>query len=376
MKKNLFYISLAALALVACSENEMQNPSEFETAIGFETFAQKATRGADNSGSTASGDLSNYHLTFVVNGYKQIASDAPVWVFENQTVNYASADTKWSYKPLRFWDKSASGYFFYAAAPKNSSWVFDKTTKKYTFSSLTLTGESIASSDAINSAAIFGDYDLMLAHDVEGYTAYNSNPVNLEFDHILSRFNIGVRMSDKVDPDEVAITLNEIGLFNMVNKGSFDEAASSGDALKAGTDERWTKEGKFAASASIGYKENLKLDNDYCFVYQALFIPQQIEDDELLELDGSNKASYENAYLYINYTLTTKDENDKDVSEGFKYYYNLAHLFNGSTKSDKVAFNEGWQNVLYITIDPLAINFDGKVYEWDYAASGDATIPE
>ncbi|MBQ0094351.1 MAG: fimbrillin family protein, partial [Bacteroidetes bacterium] len=338
----------------------------------FETFAAKATRDADNSGSTASGDLSNYHLTFVVNGYKQIASDAPVWVFENQTVNYA--DPKWSYKPLRFWDKSASGYFFYAAAPKKDSWGFDKTTKKYTFSDLTLTGESIASSDAINSAAIFGDYDLMLAHDVEGYTAYNSDPVNLEFDHILSRFNIGVRMSDKVPSGDVVITLKEIGLFNMANKGSFDEGLSSGDALKAGTNARWTNDSKF--TESIGYKEDLKLDNDYCFVYQALFIPQQIEDDALLELDGSNKASYKKAYLYINYTLTTKDENDKDVSEDFKYYYNLAHLFNGSTKSDKVAFNEGWQNVLYITIDPLAINFDGKVYEWDYAASGDATIPE
>lgn len=374
MKKNLFYISLAALALVACSENEMQNPSEFETAIGFETFAAKATRGADNSGSTASGDLSDYHETFVISGYKQIASEEPVWVFDKQTVKYASSEAVWSYKPVRFWDKSASGYFFYAAAPQSNSWSFNQTTKLYTYSNLELTGESIASSDAINSAAYFGDYDLMLAHNVEGYTAYNSNPVNLEFDHILSRFNIGVRMSDQVSSGDVVITLKEIGLFNMANKGSFDEGQSSGDALKAGTNARWTNESKF--DGSIGYKEDLKLDYNYCFVYQALFIPQLIQDDAELMLDGSNKGSYEKAFLFINYTLTTKDESNNDVTEDFKYYYNLAHLFNGSTKNTDVAFNEGWQNVLYITIDPLAINFTGKVYEWDNAASGDATIPE
>ena len=82
-------------------------------------------------------------------------------------------------------------------------------------------------------------------------------------------------------------------------------------------------------------------------------------------------------YFKITYTI-----NNGENTETFTYYYNLvaafknydndSHKSNGDAISETtLAFNEGWQNTLHITINPDAIEFTADVAEW-----ADALDPE
>ncbi|MBO5812339.1 MAG: hypothetical protein J6Q97_03830, partial [Bacteroidaceae bacterium] len=70
--------------------------------------------------------------------------------------------------------------------------------------------------------------------------------------------------------------------------------------------------------------------------------------------------------LYINYTI----DNEK-----FYAYYNLAALF-GVTENNSLAFQEGYQNNLYITIGASAIEFDADAYVWQDDNSSNLEVNE
>ena len=97
------------------------------------------------------------------------------------------------------------------------------------------------------------------------------------------------------------------------------------------------------------------------FVYQGLVIPQ-VAEAATIALNGTDAVTSAKPYLNIQYSITT-GEGATAKSQDYSYFYNLADLFNGDSSSN-LAFNEGWQNNLYITIGAAAINFDAQVYEW------------
>ena len=85
-------------------------------------------------------------------------------------------------------------------------------------------------------------------------------------------------------------------------------------------------------------------------------IPQNA-DASTVKLDGSNITTDSKPYIRIEYTITPNG----GYAETFVAYYNLATAF---SESEKLAFNEGWENQLNITILPTTIKFDAKVAEW------------
>lgn len=380
MKKSLYLIATAAI-FAACSNEEIKidQPAEGPE-IGFDTFADVATR-AENSSATNKNALSTYHTTFDVWGYKNgVAAGDGVDVFVKVPVSYASS--AWSYGDTkRYWDKSASGYDFYAAAPAADAWTFDKTTRKLSYDNYSLTGATIDASATINNAAVFStDVDLMISTDVNGYNKYTSDKVGLVFNHILSRFNIGVKKDASVTE---VVKLKSIKVYNMKSNGKFNEASASGDALSAGTVARWgaASAGATTFTSGVGYATETTITADVNYVYQALCIPQAV-GEEKVNLNGKASAAVgtegqdgyvaavnavsttSKPYIEIEYTL-----ND----EPFKYYYNLADVFNGAATTD-VNFCEGWQNNLTITIKPAAIEFDAEVYEWVTKNTGSTTV--
>lgn len=374
MKKSLFIIASAALVLSSCAEDALRNEIKGEEqAISFETFAQKATRAgeddatANNSGATPKWGLERYHNNFAVWGSKYIgtASGEGTHVFENQLVT-AAASGDWSYTPIRFWDKSARAYDFYAAAPadlpESYAWNFDFVTKKISLASFTVSAASLAPSYACSSDAVMasGDYDLMISHDVtrEG----NYDKINLLFDHILSRINLAVRKADVLNG--FTVKLDQVMIYNMCQTGSFNEA--SADANASGNATRWnsqTKSYDFGYAASGDAREEIASGDAYYYVYQGLVIPQTAVY-ESIELDGTNASSTSMPYIKIGYTL---QDASGDVPGGsYVYTYNLATLFQGNTNaSGDVTFNEGWQNTLKITIKPDVIEFCAEVFDWD-----------
>ena len=356
MKKYLFF--LAAALLTACSNDDgnIEQQEQPSQKIGFTTLAQKATRG-ENSDATNTAGLEAYHQNFLVWGYKTII-DTPATVFEGTQVTFQAPENEgdegtWTYSPARYWDKSASGYNFYAAAPYSTEWTWDESTNKFAYADFAVTGATLAPSATVNNAAVFTtDTDLMISDDISNHTDYTGNPVNFKFNHILSRINIGVAKGTALESDNVQLL--GITLYNMKKNGSFDESLSSGEALQNGTSARWTDASapeKFVEG--VGYNTQTAVTTSLNYIYQALCIPQ-IAGYVPCRLDGKDLTSDADAYLNVQYTIN---------GEKYNHFYNLADIFNGNSDTD-LSFNEGWQYTLKMTINPTLIQFDAEVYEW------------
>lgn len=386
MKKGLFIIAGAALVLSSCQEDGIRNnySEDFQTGISFETFSNKVTRGegAENSGKEANNGLAKFHDSFFVWGSKYVnGTQTPV--FTKQIVNYASAADGWKYTPVRFWDKTADKYDFYAAAPATQNWVWNNNAKQLTLSAFAVTGATLAPTFDCLADAEMPDVDIMISNDVVRDDLLNKKTydrVELLFNHILSRLNIAVR-KDKV-LDEFIVKLNSIQVYDMLQQGDFSESYSSADA--SGSAARWENQ---SAKYTFGYTASgdgvIASGDAYKYYYQGLVIPQEVACKNI-KLDGSDATTSGAPYICINYTLyTASGEAEIEVPGGnFVYYYNLAKIFNNYASGDAaVAFNEGWMNTLKITIKPDVIEFTPEVADWAtykdvevyVPASGDAT---
>lgn len=438
-----YLLLLAAAALVAsCSESDsIKEVVTPDTEIGFSTYTGKQTR-AENSSAGETDALETYNTTFKVWGSKYLPDgddegtdpdEVRVFGINNAGEIVSHDGAKWTYSPIRFWDKSATSYSFYAAAPSGKSWVWNNTTKKLSLVDFAITGYNSVTGTPATEVDVdkvltetLDTEDLMISTDLTGYDTYTSATVNLHFNHILSRLNIGVRKSS--DLDDFDVKLNSIKVYNMKSNGTFNESLASGTTLSDGTIARWatapTTQNTF--TSGIGYEPATALvitstattASTYQYVYEGLAIPQEVaynqtvsikeytaaaDKTNLFKLDGSNATTTSAPYIVIDYEIWTPaiaatyyedgdnipegkqvgDEKTPAVDaakmDGYKYYYNLADVFNGTTgeaASAGVKFCEGWQNTLKITLAPVAINFDADVYEWATKEEVPINIPE
>ena len=301
----------------------------------------------------------------------------------------------WTYSPLVFWDKSATKYDFYAAAPADLNWAWDNENKKLSLDNFSVDGVTIAASSTVDAKAVFGDKDIMISEDITEHKTFTSAKVNLSFIHILSRLNIGVKKASPI-LDDFIVKLESVKVYNMKSNGKFNE--NSHDAEATGNNSRWIKptDDWTYFTNGVGYATETEITTDYNYVYQALAIPQTITYEANILLNGSNVSTSSKPYLKIAYEIWTKDEyytaNDPEVIAGTKqttdvkvdsyktgeynYTYNLADLFNGDGATTSVEFNEGWMNTLKITINPEAIEFDADVYEWAPETPVEVDVPD
>ena len=359
MKKNYLFLAAAATMFTACVQNDLvsEMPQETPQAISFETFANKQTRAAseaENSTATDLNLLSVHHDNYVVWGYKNTATN---YVFGTSTSSGEVVNSNDNtYTNTKYWDKAASKYEFYAAAPNNGKWVLNaKDTDNqaddyFTYKDFALTGTSLTATATTPETSFKSvsaeDCDLMIA-SAEPVTNIPSI-VQLKFNHILSRLNITVKKGSNIKNSDV-LKLTSISVNNLVKNGTFTESA----AVKAGTTTRWS-----AATTPEEYDINGNpLDNvttTATYVFQALVIPQFVEY-EAPKRDGTDINETTSApYIVLNYTID---------DEPYKAVYNLAKAF-GST-SAPIAFNEGYQNTLNITIDAEEIVFTAHAFVWD-----------
>ena len=414
---------MATAAIVAsCSSTdslkEINTPDE---AIGFSTLTGKLTR-AENSSASETDALETYNTTFKVWGSKyfpdnyKLPADADEFPDEERVFGIDNVGevvthdgSKWTYSPLRFWDRSASNYSFFAAAPSGKSWTWDNATKKLSLSNFAISGYNSVTGTPATEVDVdkvltqnLDTEDLMISTDITGYDTYTTAAVNLHFNHILSRLNIGVRKSSDLDAYDVK--LNSIKVFNMKSNGTFDESLAESTTLSNGTIARWatapttpatftTGVGYEPASALLVTSTATTVTTYYQYVYEGLAIPQEVaynqtvsvkeytdaaDKTNLFKLDGSNATASSAPYIVIDYEIWTTG-NDAAKIDGYKYYYNLADVFNGTTgeaASAGVKFCEGWQNTLKITLAPVAITFDADVYEWETKENVAVTVPE
>lgn len=427
MKKS--YLTLAAVAAImaSCTNEVLIDPVETpEVAIGFETFNNKATK-AENSTETNQLGLLAHHSTFSVWGYKDVqttyvfgtsttagqkvsgtaGTPAVLYTYEEykalegnsgvtqvqfdaltdaeKTKTQATAD-KWSYSPVRFWDKNSNSYEFYAAAPETTAepkWILnandvdnqsdDYFTLGTTEKPVSLVDATLTSTSFVESMKGQTNTDYMIASPKNVANASYSQTVQLDFNHILSRLNITVKKGPKLAdiaatyPADAKLNIVDIEVRDMISKGTFDEkGATVGNTAAAATYGRWTRTtDKVTYNACVADASDVTETPIY--VLQSLIIPQPAAY-QAINRDGSSTETA--PYIYIEYQIGTTTGTVS--AETYKAYINLAAAFGKST--GEVAFNEGWQNTLNLTIDVDAIEFDPQVYKWDNGDSKDFPI--
>ncbi|MBR5480279.1 MAG: fimbrillin family protein [Bacteroidaceae bacterium] len=370
MKRNYLMMAMAAAMLASCAQTGLveEIAEEPQKAIGFSTFVDKATR-AENSEEEYSQEMNIHHNVFSVWGFKNTSTTAAV--FAGVNVEYVAASTNgdgstipahWKYDELRYWDKAATDYYFYACAPITAPFIFTGTQdngkftigttgSEYEVDALNISPKN--SEEAQTSWKEKTEKDLMIAAPchLNGTSLSNAyaSKVGLNFIHILSRLNIVI---NKYVNSSTSILVKNITIGNMKYKGTFDEETGVADNT-IGTNSRWTKTtDKKDYSYDIDYSVHRTQNN---YVIEALIMPQTTKTEEV-KLDGT--GDMDEAYIRINYSLTSGS-----TTEYFTACYNLAKVF--GIESGELEFNEGWQNTLTISLSPAAIVFTANTAPWD-----------
>ena len=355
MKKSYLMMAAAATMLAACSQSDVLNEVQVQEeaqAIGFSTYAGKATR-AENSTAENVSNLELHHGSFKVWGYKDTYTG---FVFDNVRVT-ADGAGNWTYSPKKYWDKAATNYHFYAAAPDNGLWNLSTNSTAqdddyFYINSFTLQGTSLEDNVYKNTFAAVNDCDLMIASpcviDRSKYAAsIPASKVQLEFNHILSRLNVTVNKGSNILGETLNVTSFKV--YNLKNTGSFNEIAElNGDILTVGTNKRWTTTDATYEIAGYGLNDVAQNNAGNQYIFQSLVIPQPAGFESVDRAAESATAPY----FIIEYTIS---------GEPFKAAYNLSNAFGDD---DGMVFCEGYQNTLHLTIDAETIVFDAQVYEW------------
>lgn len=345
MKKELFLLATAATLFAACTNTEdfrdvsyLQN-AENDGSIDFTSFIDKTVMTkAENSSALYTQSFKSHHDDFAVWGFKtgtknagQVFGSALVdgtpktsTTGTTVTVGGTVAAPTYTYSPLRFWDKSASGYYFFAVAPAkiaNAAWAtFNEgatpnTTGYFTAAGVTLTGANLrdlatattyatgAPGALQNNFKGSGDVDRLIAAPCEvtpnRYSVNNPDKVHLNFIHILSKLNISIRKntttlptSSEADQPNYTVTLTEFGIYNMPIKGDFNENTA---ASQSGSNDRWDVSSYNGYSdKTVVYKaldknatKTLTVTGDDQYIIESLVIPQDI-NYERVALDGGH----------------------------------------------------------------------------------------
>ncbi len=382
MKKSYLMMAAAATMFAACTQADFVNevPEQGPKAIEFKNgYIGKNTR-SENSSANYTLNFSKHHESFKVWGYKSTA-DEPVFSGKPVKVSFNDAGSEiYSYDGLVFWDEAASFYEFYAAAPAEHEWIFnapkadDKSKSSgYFTTKITLDPERINQGKGAHLESLKPDNledgernnDLLIAASCSPKIG---NTVNFEFIHILSRLNIIVSkkpgMTQEVRTFKVSI--NNMNIYGEFNE-DLTEKGITAESLAKGTYDRW----------SLGAEENVVKSNYVAvseegavlqegverYVIQTLIIPQLAGYVQGVKINGEGLNENSAPYLYIEYGVENgKDSAGNKTFERFKKYYNLAEIFGKTTPG--LAFNEGWENTLKLTVGPKTIDFNASVATW------------
>ena len=111
MKRSFFFLAVSALALSACTSEEVLDVGVQKNPIGFENAVLKQSRAGDQA---VPGDLTNATFDkFLVYGYytPKDQTNNPTQVFSGEPVT-KNPDGTWSYVNTRFWVPDATYHFF------------------------------------------------------------------------------------------------------------------------------------------------------------------------------------------------------------------------------------------------------------------------
>lgn len=346
MKKSNLIIAAAALVMASCAQNEVLFQDFKETAIGF------AKSGIENNTRAALTD--SWFITsgnaFGVYGYK-----GSTMIFQDETVTWNGED--WKNPTVRFWDKSAQDYCFYAYAPKSATNSFNN--GKFTFTGLSLI-KDIASADA-DIAIATPLNNISYYHCTGGNTnGHGTGHVEFIFNHILSKLSFKIKENGDFQAASADVKVKNIDI-----------------CFPTATGIKWAQAEKNAVSGEIAYDSYASAD--------------AINASGEASMASGDAASYNVAVFSGAEDISTTAEtigntyivapvNDTYTSHKFaiRVTYDVKYTDLNDAVTDYaygVLSYEPTSNsyhVVTITIDPEEIQFCvDKINEWT-PASGDA----
>ncbi len=389
MKKNFILIVAAATMLAACYDSEkLNNDQDFQPTsndmIGFSTYSEKTTRAAEEN----SVNLYDFYKTFDVYAWKTVGTDDVQDVFSHVPVEYFKTDTQgeivyktapakpsdewgniednrfkgWFYEKIRYWDKLATSYNFYAIAP------YEETPSP----ALTINNgdDNIKIGDANNTYKVSTEKNLAINPTITNekkYFGFNKDYmladksetkhqlVTLNFHHILTKFNVMITLTDSYIGSQ-PFTIRELDIMGLEDDGFFvyntNGMTKNGWTTKAGSTYNWKFDKDYILK---NVPDNVEDKTEYSGYYwlQTLIFPQTLT----CKATGAKTATPTGKYLYIEYSIG---------NEIFKAYYDLAYVFNTTlTEGGTYDLEQGSEYTINIKVGPEPIIFEATVSEWD-----------
>lgn len=390
MKKSYLMIAAAAAMLAACSSNDTFKETTRENAnqpFTFSVYADKVTKAAN----TNSASLQDFYTVFGVYGFKNVtrngqATNEPV--FSNEPNEYFESDAKgtivfngndekpsdewktsftagkWYYENIRYRDKLANSYAFFAIAPYeatpnpaldveatydnikigNSSDKYDISTEE----NLAIAGTPNAvPQENLKYSGFNKDYMLATKSDA------TSSDVTMLFHHILAKLNVKiVKATTYIGSQELKV--NELKINGLAKEGYY--VFDTDFATKG-----WTTNGTYARDIATDYSLTAATKYDGYYWIETLMFPQTTTCKALTA--QSDATDLTDMYLYIKYQIGT---------ETYEAYYDFAKIWGatvvnngqGNNATNSYTFVQGNEYTLTLTVGPEPIHFDAQVTQW------------
>lgn len=371
MKKLMILAAVAAIAATACTRTFEVEPTQHDSPIGFNTWANTLTKAHDPGNTTnfAIGDDFNVYGTKLMPGEPATSQD----VFNGTRVEKtADAPSEiWTYSPLRFWDPSATSYTFYAVAPAGL---------------LDGTGASATTAGAFTSEPIEflgGDTqktdikDILVAAKTT-VTTFNS-PVNLPFYHIASLVDLKVQKVNELElagedaNNYIKVAVSSISLTNIDGNGHFTISSygNSSPYAPVTSTSTWTEEtsaSKKTYNHTSGY-EDVTLPADVnaisavapnALISKLVVMPQTFRTAETdHSTDQTVNISYSIEVCEGGNSTTTYYSASFDLKE-----FDNAQDFSNTEANYIPSWLPGKHYTYIITIGANAISFTASIENW------------
>lgn len=327
-------LALATMMMAACANNDLVDDlvkEEVPQTIGFEPFANKATRAID-----ALTDLQN--AGFSVWGYKTATATTLDWssqftVFDKVAVTYSDS---WGYENPKYWDETST-YKFYAVAPVEPA--------DYDYDIDAATGLVTIKNAESALSSISKDYLIARGGNSEGnINGASPEVVDFNFNHTMAKISFILKASDAMDEIVKIKSLKMHGYDN--GKGTFTQS-STYDSSAKGNDE-W----------KIGTSDVITSSNAVTII------------DSETDVTKSSNEMVGNSFIMVPQTIA------KD-----KLTFTITYMIGTETFANQVGVVEAEQvwgtdthTTYTIIVGPNKINFSGKVLNWTNTNTGSTTI--
>jgi len=346
MKKSYLMIAAAAAMFAACSDTdnfkEINNENNEQKAFTFSAYADKVVKGTNSS------SLQDFYTVFGVYGFKNVTRDGSATnetVFENVPNEFFASDAQgttvfsasgakpsnewtfvansWYYENVRYWDKMANSYEFFAIAPYEASPTYTVAagagnisiatsaakydiSTEYNLARTDLTDPTDPQTVAPKAELTYSGFkkDYMLAEK----SAARTSDVMLNFHHILSKLNVKiVKAASYTGKQELKI--NELKIDRLAKEGYYAYNTNF-------TTNGWTTNGTYALDIPTAYSLTAATNYSGNYWIETLIFPQTAT----CQKGGAQPTAtaLTDRYLYIKYSIGT---------EVFEAYYDLAYVF-------------------------------------------------